>query len=360
MCSMFVCLFASVVGLSCACHDKKEVSDIRGIYGSPIPFWDQGLELKDLGVNAIFLHSGSFSQEIMDRAEREGVRVFAEFATLNGKEYVEAHPEAWAINEKGERVKAASWFMGVCPTEQGFRHYRLRQLEELIRRYNVHGVWMDYVHWHAQFEEEVPILPETCFCDRCLATFQEATQIHIPAGTIAGRSAWIFEHHDREWRDWRCSVIAGWAKDVKTILREKKPGALLGMYHCPWNDEEFNGARRRILGIDYEMLKGTIDVFSPMVYHRRMGRSPEWVRENLAWFYTRINVGSAEYPKVWPIVQAYNDPVPVSSEEFKTVLLYGLSAEATGVMMFTSSSVAEDPAKTEAMREVYTGMWRKK
>jgi hypothetical protein len=348
------------VDFFCSCHDSKEVNDIRGIYGSPIPFWDQGLELRDLGVNAIFLQSGSLSQEIIDRAKGEGIKIFAEFPTLNGKDYVEEHPEAWAINEKGERVKAASWFMGVCPTEQGFRQYRLRQLEELIRKYDLNGVWMDYVHWHAQFEEQVPILPETCFCNRCLATFQDATNIQIPEGTIADKSTWIFENHDREWRDWRSSVLAGWAKDMKTILRKEKPGALLGMYHCPWNDEEFNGARRRILGIDYEMLKGNIDVFSPMVYHRRMGRSPEWVKENLAWFCTRINIRSRDHPQVWPIVQAHNDPVPISSEEFETVLLYGLSAEATGVMMFTSLSVAEDPAKTEIMRRVYTGMLKRK
>jgi hypothetical protein len=354
--SISLCILSSALVLSCSFHDDKGDSDIRGIYGSPVPFWDRGLELKDLGVNAIFLHSGSFSQKIVERAKREGIKVFAEFAILNGKGYVDQHPEAWAINERGERVKAASWFMGVCPTDEGFKQFRLQQLRELVRQYDVHGVWMDYVHWHAQFEEESPILPETCFCNRCLATFQDATHIHIPYGTIAEKSTWVFENHDPEWRDWRCSVIAGWAKDVKSILLVEKPGALLGMFHCPWNDEEFSGARRRILGIDYEMLKGTIDVFSPMVYHRRMGRSPEWVKENLAWFYKRINVRSRDYPRVWPIVQAHNDPVPISSAEFETVLVYGLSAEATGVMMFTGNSVAEDPAKTEVMKKVYRSL----
>ncbi len=72
-------------------------------------------------------------------------------------------------NEKGERARPASWFMGICPTEPGFHAYRLEELQELLRTLDVDGVWMDYVHWHAQFEEPEPILPETCFCENCLS-----------------------------------------------------------------------------------------------------------------------------------------------------------------------------------------------
>jgi len=95
--------------------------EIRGIYGNPKPFWDKGINLSDLGVNAVFVHSGSITHEMVNRARSEGMKVFAEFATLNGKNYVEQHPEAWAINDKGQKVEAATWFMGVCPTEPGFR-----------------------------------------------------------------------------------------------------------------------------------------------------------------------------------------------------------------------------------------------
>ncbi|MFW5916560.1 MAG: hypothetical protein ACOCTM_03715 [Bacteroidota bacterium] len=61
--------------------------------------------------------------------------------------------------------------MGVCPTDPEFREYRFNQLRELLSNYELNGIWMDYVHWHAQFEEPEPILPETCFCDNCLKNF---------------------------------------------------------------------------------------------------------------------------------------------------------------------------------------------
>jgi hypothetical protein len=301
------------------------------------------------------MHDASINENIMKRAKSEGLKVFAEFATLNGKNYVVEHQEAWAIDNNGNKVEAATWFMGVCPTEPGFRKYRIEQLKTLLRKFDLDGVWMDYLHWHAQFEDPEPILPETCFCDHCLASFQSATGINIPDGETSKKAGWVLTNHDTTWRNWRCSVIAEWVRDFRKILKDEKPGALLGVYHCPWDDDDFNGARRRNLGLDYDSLRNIVDVFSPMVYHGRMERSPEWVKENIEWFSNRLKIKAGEFPKLWPIVQSYNDPKTISAAEFEKVLQYGTTSQATGVMMFTSSSVAEDDKKIETMKKVYTG-----
>ena len=95
--------------------------EIRGMYPHPKPFWDKSAKLDDYGVNALFVHAGSITPELMTRASAEGARVFAEFPTLNGKGYVENNPDAWPINERGDGPL------------------------------DVAGVWMDYFHWHAQF-----------------------------------------------------------------------------------------------------------------------------------------------------------------------------------------------------------------
>jgi len=334
--------------------------EIRGIYGSPEPFWKKNIRLYQLGVNAVFIHDGSITDSIMARTKAEGLRVFAEFATLNGKQYVDEHTEAWAIDKNGNKAEPATWFMGVCPTEPGFRQHRMNELRKLLKRFNLDGVWMDYLHWHAQFEDPEPILPETCFCEHCLSSFQSASGINVPGESTAKKADWILTNHDSAWRTWRCSVIAGWVRDFKMIINQEKPGALLGVYHCPWDDNDFNGARRRNLGLDYDMLREIVDVFSPMVYHGRMGKTPEWVKENIEWFCNRLKIKPGIFPKVWPIVQSYNDPDIISAEEFEKVLRYGSGAQATGVMMFTSYSVAEDEKKIETMKKVYTGWINKK
>ena len=344
-----LCILLIVAFVAISAHTQK-VIEIKGIYGSPQKLWDKGLKLNELGVNAIFLHDKSISAELMSRAKKEGVKVFAEFATLNGKGYVENHPEAWPIDNNGEKVKRATWFMGVCPTDSGFRKYRTDALHELLNKYDVNGVWMDYLHWHAQFEDPEPILPETCFCDRCIAIFSEYKRIEVSGSTTASKAQYILQQHDSAWRNWRCTVVADWVTEFKQILNEQKPGALLGIYHCPWDDDDFNFARRRILGLDYSLLDKHADVFSPMVYHKRMGRSPNWVKDNIEWF-----SGEVEHSKIWPIVQAYNDPSEVNAMEFEAVLRNGLSGKATGIMMFTTDAVADDPAKIEAMKKMYLG-----
>ena len=317
---------------------------------------DQQKDLGSLGINAVFVRHKVITSELMYRARAQGLQVFAEFATLNGKGYVEEHPEAWAIDEKGERVQPASWFMGVCPTDPGFRQYRFDELRTLLQSHPVDGVWMDYVHWHAQFEEPQPILPETCFCNHCLDTFSKDSGINLPGGDIPSKARWILGNHDPAWRDWRCRVILEWAVEMKLIMREFRPEALLGLYHCPWDDVEFDGARRRILGLDYDLLRDTIDVFSPMVYHERMGRDPDWVRDNLEWLGDRLQVKGGSFPQMWPIVQAQNKSRVISPDEFETVLRHGLSGASSGVMMFTANSIAEDAAKRNVMKTVYTGI----
>ena len=61
------------------CEQRSaELTKIRGIYGNPKPFWDKELNLNDLGINAIFIHSGSINRSIINKARSEGLMVFAE------------------------------------------------------------------------------------------------------------------------------------------------------------------------------------------------------------------------------------------------------------------------------------------
>lgn len=334
--------------------ENSNIIEIRGIYGSPNPFWNKGLKLNDLNVNAVFLNWKGINDKLLVRARNEGLKVFAEFPLLNGKDYVDKHPEAWAIDNNGDRVQPASWFMGVCPTEPGFRQYRMVEMRELLGNYDIDGVWLDYVHWHAQFEEPEPILPETCFCENCIRTFEASSGIDVPDADTKEQAAWILTNYNAVWREWRCSVITEWVRDARIIVKQVDPDALLGLYHCPWDDNEFEGARYRILGLDYNMLKEVTDVFSPMVYHGRIGRTPEWVKENIEWFCNTLGKDCGSFPKVWPIVQSYDDPYKISPTEFEAVMNYGSGNCASGIMMFTSNSVAESDEKTKTLKRVYS------
>lgn len=328
---------------------------IRGTYAHPKPFWETGARLDEYGVNAVFIHGASIDRETFDRAKAEGCEVYAEFATLNGKygDWVETHPDAHPVDATGNPAPAATWFMGVCPTNPGFRAFRMEALEEMLDALPLDGVWMDYLHWHAQFEDPYPVFIKTCFCDSCLDAFQSWADVEVAGTDVPEKATWIFMNAAKQWEDWRVHVIVDWASDFRGRVRSKRPDAKVGAFHCAWKDEDLGGVRRRCLGLDFAALSPHVDVFSPMVYHGRSGKPPEYVREFVDYFGERYAADVAG-PLVWPIVQAHDEP-RVTPEEFEQVLRYGTSGRSTGVMMFTIRSVAEDPGKMAAMKRVYTG-----
>ena len=332
--------------------------EIRGIYGHPGPLWKQGLQLSELGINAVFIHSGAIDTATLERAGAEGCKVFAEFATLNGSygDYVAGHPEAHPIDETGEPVARASWFLGACPTDPGFRAYRMQALRQLLEDHAVDGVWMDYLHWHAQFEDPYPIFAKTCFNASCRTAFTRWSGLEVEGDTAAEQARWILDQAPRQWEDWRVEVLVDWAREVRNIVNELRPNALVGNYQAAWKDEDFWGARRRCLGLDFVALRPFIDVFSPMPYHGRSGMPLDYIREYVEYFGERLGIETAagRYPRLWPIVQAYDDP-PVSAAAMVTALENGLAGRSTGVMMFTSDSVAADARKLAAVKAFYLG-----
>ncbi len=325
---------------------------IKGVYGNPGTLLDAGYSFDSLGINAVFVRSVSLNAEFFKKSKQQGCQVFMEFPTLNGKPYLEDHPEAWPINEKGEKAPAADWFMGICPTDPGFKSYRSTQLRELLTEYDVDGVFLDYVHMHAQFETKDPILPETCFCDRCTGTFGKHIEKAIPGENISQKASWIFNNVDSQWRDWRNNILNGWVEDMGRIVEEIRPEAKLGVFYCAWYPEDHNGALYRNLGIDLAGLADRADVLSPMLFHQMKGRPTEWVGEYLEWLEKTTSAGKTS-SLVWPIVQSHDNPGVVSPEEFRKVMLEGSKSPASGIMMFSDQSLLEDPEKIDVMKAFY-------
>ena len=329
---------------------------IKGTYAHPKAFWDTGARLDEYGINAVFIHGRGIDEATFQRAKSEGAKVFAEFPTLNGKygDYVKNNPDAHPIDDSGNPAPPATWFMGVCPTHPGFRQSRMDALRDMLSRLDLDGIWMDYVHWHAQFEDPYPVFIKTCFNDPCLTAFQAWSGLEVQGSTVPEKAKWIFMNAARQWEDWRVSVIVDWTKEIRSIVKELRPNALVGVFHAAWKDEDLGGVRRRCLGLDFDAMAPYVDVFSPMIYHGRSGKSPAYVKEFIDYMGAKLWVQTAPnaYPRIWPIVQAHDEP-RISPEEFEQVLRYGLSGKSTGVMMFTIRSVAQDAGKMEAMKRVY-------
>lgn len=353
---IFFLLLSQLLFYSCKTSEEvKEDPTIftKGVYGNPGTLLEAGYRFDSLGINAVFVRSGSLNPGFYANTRAQNAKVYVEFATLNGQNYLKDHPEAWPINEKGEKAPAADWFLGICPTNAAFKEYRSNELKGILQEYEVDGIFLDYVHLHAQFETATPILPETCFCDHCTGLFGEHIGADIPGKRIADRATWILANTDKEWRAWRNSILNGWVEDLGYIVKEYQPEAKLGIFHCAWYPEDYDQALYRTLGIDLAGLAERADVLSPMLFHKMSERPTEWVGEYIGWLDKFTEVGKIGSPLIWPIVQAHNYPGIVSPEEFREVMEQGSRAPASGIMMFSDQSLLEDPRKILVMKELF-------
>ena len=364
--TVFVLTAALIAGLAPATAQtpgSRPHVAIRGIYGGvPQEVLDAGRTLQDIGVNAIWLGSGSFTDERMALLRAQGVRVFAEFNTLHVASYLKDHPDAAPVGADGQVSPPPDGWHGICPTHDGYRRSRMTAFKELLERFAVDGVWLDYHHSHASWEQAAPNMPDTCFCDRCLRRFQDDTGVRLPERPTSERAAVLLSTHRPRWTRWRMDVLTDWVREFRTIVDATRPSALLGTFHNPWSDEDFGGARTDKLAIDLRAQEAYVDVFSPMPYHARFGHAsdPQWISRQVGWLgrYLGLTGAAGEKTRIWPIVQisGWGEPVPLAQVE--AVLDHGSRRPATGVMVFAWSGLRKHSEKVDAVGCVFRELAR--
>jgi hypothetical protein len=252
--------------------------EVRAIYGGIPGEGAAGSRLADYGVNAVFIGSGRVTEERVNWVRDQGAKIYAEFNTLHRAGYIEEHPDAAPVGLDGRISPPPQGWQGICPSHPGYRADRMSAFRTLLRNFQLDGVWLDYHHSHASWEREVPEMPDTCFCQTCLKQFATHTSIELP-NTSEEAAKLIVNEHEPQWTRWRCDLFTDWVREFRLILDEERPGALLGTFHNPWSDEEYDGARIRKLAIDLKAQAAYIDVFSPMPYHARFGHADDldWI-----------------------------------------------------------------------------------
>ncbi|MDQ3702544.1 MAG: hypothetical protein M3442_16715 [Chloroflexota bacterium] len=346
---------------------------IYGAYSSPQSFWEGGGRFEAYGINALFLGSGRIDADVIATARAQGASVYAEFATFRGDYLLEKYPDVAPVGRDGLPIPKTPRFLGACPSCPRLLLEKRAGLRRLVREQPVAGVWLDYLHFHCDFELPDPPLDDSCFCDRCVRRFvtdtglgdaghqitghqitgHQITGHQIAGRTTAERASWILAEVGDAWTEWKCDVMAGFAAEARRVVDEERPGTKLGVYSAPWTDDEYGGGLRRILGEDIDRLHAVVDVFSPMLYQVKCGRPAEWVETYTRWMVGRVgglNARRGRRVEVWPIVEAEGATAP----ELETVLRGALSGGATGVMFYALPHVVADGGKLGAVRRVYS------
>jgi hypothetical protein len=356
-------LLAPLLLLLLAADDPAPLA-IRGIYGGvPTQIFEKGQTLADYGINAVWIGSGSLKADDIARLRSQGAKVFAEFNTMHAAEYLAEHPDARPIGPDGQVSPPPDGWQGVCPTHPGYRAWRMGDFRRVLRDFEIDGIWLDYHHAHASWEQAEPNLPDTCFCQNCLSAFYKSIGRPLPVlgDTVPFNLAELRREaagplRDR-WTAWRLAVFTDWVREFRQIVDETRPAALLGTFHCPWTADERDGALLKQLSIDLKAQAPYLDVLSPMPYHARFGHptDPAWIGRQVAWLgeYLGIQGLPDDRLKIWPIVQLADWGEAVAPDQIPAVLDHGTRPPATGLTIFAWGGLASSWPKVEKLGEFY-------
>ena len=330
---------------------------IRGIYGGfPFAILERGKTLADYGVNAIWVGSGGLKQDEIDRYHQMGVKVFAEFNSMHEAGFLKEHPDAAPIGSDGKPSPPPEGWQGVSPFHAGYRKNRMENFERVLKTFDIDGIWLDYHHAHASWERDEPLMPDTDFSPAALEQFTKTTGIALPKDVPAAAKQLVGPHRDA-WTKFRCDIFTDWVREYREIVNATRPKALLGTFHCPWSQDDRDGAIRHKLAIDLPAQAKSIDVFSIMPYHARFGHPTDvaWVSRQTAALGKLLNLSGSpgEKQKIWPIVQLADWGETVSADQVASVIDHGTQKPSTGVMVFHWSGVSKQWDKVEALGRAF-------
>lgn len=281
------------------------------------------------GANASWFHG--FDPAAFATCDRHGLAACVEFKTFRAD--FRASPELIPIGVDGRPIRYGDLVQGVCLSRRAFIEQIDAALDAGLRAFRPAGIWLDYLTYAGWFETPAPDLQEGCFCAACIADFCTAT------GVAADTPAAILAHHAARWARHKCERIAAFAARYAARIRARQPGCIIGAYLCPWYPAEFDGALTRIFAQDYALLAPAIDVFTPLIYATKSGRTPAWGRE---WLERAPGFVPAER-RVQLILDALDGPA--SLEETAAA-----ARPSWGLQVFGGARLLAEPALAAAFR----------
>ena len=299
-----------------------------GPYGSAAVEFIERFET--FGANALWFHG--FDAAAFERCQQHNIAACVEFKTFRAD--FNTRPELIPIGVDGRPIRYGELVQGVCLSQTEFLAETEQHLLNGLTNFQPTGIWLDYLTYAGWFETPEPDLQESCFCPACIAEFCQAT------GLDADTPAHILQTYPRAWERHKCERVAGFAAYYAKLIRARLPECIIGAYMCPWTPDEFDGALTRIFAQDYALMAPAIDVFTPLIYAQKSGRSNNWGKEFLIQMDSFIPEGN----KVQLILDALDFPDSLTAAAAAT-------APSWGIQLFGGAQVFRDPGSAAVFRD---------
>lgn len=288
------------------------------------------------GFNSLVLRFEQAEQTWLDHCKHLGFSIFLETALFVGKQHWETYQDARPLERSGKALEAINWYYGVCPNQPELRSKKLQEIKKALELENLSGLFLDFIRYPCHWEEvRSANLSEYCFCPNCLKSYQ----------------AWGGKEPEGEsWTRWKCEQITQFVVEVRKLISTYNPHLNLGIFTVPWQENEFGGALRTILGQDRLELAKVVDSFAAMTYHALSAQYPPWIK-----LITQAIAHQTHKPVV-PVVQAMNAPYRLSVIEFRQSLELALSC-STQIMVFHAEALLAENEKLQACHKVFEQAW---
>jgi hypothetical protein len=314
---------------------------------------------KSLGLNTLFVGDElAASLAFRDQCRAAGLKFFLIIRTFNDPEAAKQDASLVSIDREGRPARREDDVM-ICPSRQDFRRAKMERIRAAIQRLKPDGVTLDYfrffIYWEGVDPRTGPVdFPAFCFDRSCLHDFLSSTGLKLRHRTVgesleANRELIeeIWSKHRDAWYQWRAKRIAENARELTGSIRQEFPGLPIVLHAVPWTRDDFNGARRKIVGQDFRLLAPFFDYVSPMAYSALTHRGPGWVEK-----LDRALLTEMPAAKLLPSIEVGPDSPefpPMSPQHYESDLKAALKQPA-GVVLYHLELLLEDADKQAITR----------
>lgn len=257
---------------------------------------------------------------------------------------VESRPELIPVDQYGSR-EYESWQKMVCPCDSSYVQFKLSAIREVIDVLQPDILALDFIRFPSFWESIPPdadmnTLRQFGFNRSCIDLFIEQTGITPPGiyESTKEKADWILEFYQSDWVSFRCSVIESFVEKVYAFLRASNIDAKLMIHLVPWSKQDYPGWMREMVAQDTDLLGNYADYFSPMLYHRMIGRDKSYIKDYIESFPLVSRV-----PLI-PSIQAPDaNDTSYTVSEYREIISIAESDPSAGYSVFHWGRVKELP-----------------
>ena len=236
-----------------------------------------------------YLASGEPLSVATDRAWSDalraaGLRVYQTTALFFDPELLLAFPDARPIDAGGKPDAGFDWYLGVCPTHEGYLEAKIERLRAVAAELEPDGLFLSFTRYPGFWENWVPGYTFTnsdrfCFCPRCRGQFSRDLGLDLGPDDAAAQARIILDEHAAAWTGWRSARLVEAIERIAAIVRTERPGLQIMLNTLAFPASDFDGldVRKEIAAQDLSVLRETVDQFELMTYLQILARPDAWL-----------------------------------------------------------------------------------